>query len=152
MQSNSTKSSNPFGIYPNSGLIYLKEKLDRETKDKYEVTVGATDNGTPADTATAKVIITVMDANDNDPKFNKDSYDFSVEENLAVGAFVGKISAVDADYGTNAVIRYNFIPGNSTFRINPSTGKSNLLIHFLLVFDFVGNRFFFIFLRPAKGT
>lgn len=127
-KSNDSEDSDVFGIFPNSGLIYLKEKLDRETKSKYEVIVGVTDNGTPADTATAKVIVTVMDANDNDPKFSKDSYEFYVEENSAAGAFVGKISAVDSDFGPNALVKFSFVPGNSTFRINPSTGSSNFTL------------------------
>ncbi|KAK6642111.1 hypothetical protein RUM44_013834 [Polyplax serrata] len=118
----SSNDSNVFGIFPNSGLIYLKEKLDRETKSHYEILVGVTDNGTPADTATTKVLVTVLDANDNDPKFRKDSYEFHVEENSPVGTFVGKISATDADAGANALIKFSFIPGSLTFRINPSTG------------------------------
>lgn len=122
---NSTKGSEEvFGIFPNSGLIYLKQRLDREVKDRYVVVIGATDNGTPADTATARVIVTVMDTNDNDPRFTKEIYEFTVEENLSVGSFVGKVAAVDPDLGNNAVVRFSFIPGNSTFRINPATGKT----------------------------
>lgn len=123
----SSNDSNVFGIFPNSGLIYLKEKLDRETKSHYEILVGVTDNGTPADTATTKVLVTVLDANDNDPKFRKDSYEFHVEENSPVGTFVGKISATDADAGANALIKFSFIPGSLTFRINPSTGRKNFI-------------------------
>lgn len=113
-----------FGIFPNSGLIYLKENLDRETINKYDVLITATDNGTPPLTATCKILITVTDANDNDPKFQMDNYEFSIEENLPPNSPVGKISAVDLDYGQNSLIKYSFIPSNnSSFKINPTTGK-----------------------------
>lgn len=123
-------SEQVFGVFPNSGLIYLKQRLDREVKDRYVVIIGASDNGTPADTATARVVVTVVDANDNDPRFTKEIYEFTVEENLPVGSFVGKIAAVDPDLGNNALVRFSFIPGNSTFRINPSTGMHIFTIFF----------------------
>lgn len=87
----------------------------------------ATDNGTPSETATTKVTVSVLDANDNDPVFVKDSYEFYVEENLAGGAVVGKVSASDRDIGANAAIRYGLIPGNSSFHIDAINGKCSHL-------------------------
>lgn len=45
--------------------------LDRETRDRYVLTVVATDNGTPVSTASTTVTINVLDANDNSPSFSK---------------------------------------------------------------------------------
>lgn len=118
-----TDSSEIFGIFPNSGWIYLRGNLDREAADRYALVVAATDNGTPPETATTKVTVSVLDANDNDPVFVRDSYEFYVEENLAGGALVGAISASDRDAGANAAIRYGLIPGNSSFHIDPINGK-----------------------------
>lgn len=112
-----------FGIFPNSGWLYLKENLDREKKDRYVLTVAATDNGTPSETATTKVLIEVLDANDNDPIFDRESYEFGIEENLRRGTLVGKITAKDADAGVNSVVRYSLIPSNTSFQINSLTGK-----------------------------
>lgn len=112
-----------FGIFPNSGWIYLRGTLDREACDRYDLTVLASDNGTPSATATARVIINVMDANDNDPKFLRTAYEFSVEENLRRGAVVGVIQAKDADLDINAAIRYSLIPRNTSFQINPISGE-----------------------------
>ncbi|KAJ3658411.1 hypothetical protein Zmor_010149 [Zophobas morio] len=112
-----------FGIFPNSGWLYLKGSLDRESRDRYELTVSATDNGTPSQSATARVVILVSDTNDNDPRFVKDMYEFNVEENQRRGSVVGMIAATDEDIGDNAVIRYNLIPGNTSFQINPSSGE-----------------------------
>lgn len=116
-------SSDVFGIFPNSGWIYLRGNLDRETADRYSLTVAATDNGTPPETATTRVTVSVLDANDNDPVFARDSYEFYVEENLTGGAVVGKVSASDRDSGANAAIRYGLIPGNSSFHIDAINGE-----------------------------
>lgn len=97
--------------------------LDRETRDRYDLTVLASDNGTPSATATARVIINVMDSNDNDPKFLRSSYEFSIEENLRRGAVIGVIQAKDADLDINAAIRYSLIPSNTSFQINPISGE-----------------------------
>jgi protocadherin-16/23 len=112
-----------FGIFPNSGWLYLRQPLDRETKDHYMLTVAATDNGTPAGSATSRVSVNVMDANDNDPSFTREVYEFSVEENLARGAQVGIVDATDADLDANAAVRYSLIPSNTSFQINPLTGE-----------------------------
>jgi hypothetical protein len=65
----------------------------------------------------------VMDANDNDPKFLQQSYDFTIEENLRRGAVVGVIHAADDDSDINAEIRYSLIPSNNSFQINEITGE-----------------------------
>lgn len=127
-----------FGIFPNSGWIYLRNNLDRETQEHYTLTVAATDNGTPSQTAISRVQVTVLDANDNDPAFTKSSYEFSVEENLEKGAYVGVVKATDIDLGANAAIKYNLIPNNATFHINPITGKSRIANLFLLFLSIRG--------------
>lgn len=126
-------ASSLFGIFPNSGAIYLREELDRETKDRYVLRVLATDNGSPAGTATASVIVVVLDSNDNAPQFSSDSYEFTVRENLEAGALVGTIAATDRDLDNNASLRYGLIPANNSFQINPVTGKYKFLLFLLLI-------------------
>ncbi|KAK4886122.1 hypothetical protein RN001_002393 [Aquatica leii] len=124
--SNITSTTTPletFNIFPNSGWIYLRRNLDREQEDSHYFNVIATDNGTPSQTATAKVMVKVLDANDNDPLFNKDIYEFSIEENIRRGSFVGTVAATDADIGINAALRYYLIPSNTSFQINLITGE-----------------------------
>lgn len=101
----------------------MRASLDRETRDRYDITVEASDNGTPAASAITRVVISVLDANDNDPVFGRDSYLFAVEENLRRGAIIGTVAATDADVETNAAIRYSLIPSNTSFQVNPVTGK-----------------------------
>ncbi|KAG1676563.1 Protein dachsous [Nymphon striatum] len=112
-----------FGIFPNSGSIYLKQTLDREEQGRYELKVVATDNGSPIQSSTSSVIIKVLDTNDNDPHFAKRLYEFTVEENLSRGSHVGTMEATDKDLGNNASLRYSLIQNNSSFQINPITGE-----------------------------
>ena len=114
--------SDLFGIFPNSGSLYLKKSLDREMRDRYSLTVVATDNGLPPGSAAVSVHVFVIDANDNDPVFTRDVYQFTIEENLDKGALVGIVSATDKDLDTNAALRYTLLPGNGSFQLNPQTG------------------------------
>lgn len=113
----------PFRISPNTGWIYITQTLDRETTDRYALTVLATDNGSPAATTTSSVLVTVLDDNDNSPHFVKDFYAFHIVENLPSGTLVGTVTATDLDRGKNSLLRYAIVQHNSSFAIDPDTGK-----------------------------
>ncbi|KAG7213360.1 hypothetical protein KM043_002656 [Ampulex compressa] len=117
------QGSSAFRISPNTGWIYLAQTLDRETLDRHALTVLATDNGSPAATASASVLVTVLDDNDNDPHFEKDFYGFELLENLPSGTLVGSVSASDPDLGKNALLRYAVVQANSSFAVDPDTGE-----------------------------
>ncbi|XP_076655070.1 dachsous cadherin-related 1 [Halictus rubicundus] len=117
------QGSTAFRISPNTGWIYLAQTLDRETLDRHVLTVLATDNGSPAATASASVLVTVRDDNDNDPRFEKDFYGFELLENLPSGTLVGSVSASDPDLDKNALLRYAVVQANSSFAVDPDTGE-----------------------------
>ncbi|XP_055386024.1 protein dachsous [Condylostylus longicornis] len=121
--SNTNEGKEVFGIFPNSGWIYLRKKLDRETCDRFELTVMAIDNGSPSANTTTRVIINILDTNDNDPEFSQESYELYIDENMNRGAIVGKVSAFDRDLDINAAIRYSLIPSNTSLQINSLTGE-----------------------------
>lgn len=112
-----------FGVSPNSGWIYLRRHLDRETTTGYTLKVTASDNGSIRNWASVTVRVTVSDANDNDPQFTRDAYEFAVEENKPQGTIFGTVHATDKDADNNAALRYSLIPGNSSFQINPFSGE-----------------------------
>lgn len=58
------------------------QPLDRETTDSYRISVEATDGKNPS---TKVLPITILDVNDNAPKFSKTSYSGSIEENKIGG-------------------------------------------------------------------
>ncbi|KAL3874013.1 hypothetical protein ACJMK2_037082 [Sinanodonta woodiana] len=65
----------------------------------------ATDRG--GLTATATLSITINEINDNTPKFEADRYTFNVYRGSAIGLMIGRVSATDADIGTNGEIVYS---------------------------------------------
>ena len=52
-----------------SGIIKTNIVLDREIRDSYALTVTATDEGSPPNTGYTKVIVKIIDINDNQPQF-----------------------------------------------------------------------------------
>ncbi|EFN78559.1 Protein dachsous [Harpegnathos saltator] len=117
------QGSPAFRINPNTGWIYLVQNLDRETVDRITLTVFAADNGSPAATANASVLVKVLDDNDNDPRFEKDFYGFKLLENLPSGTLVGSVNATDPDLDKNSLLRYSVVQSNSSFAVDPDTGK-----------------------------
>ena len=110
--------------------LLLLNRLDRETKESYSVTVRAIDGGSPPQTGTLHVNITVVDMNDNNPKFTKPLYIFNVAENVDVGSAIAEVSASDADSGENGRITYKLDcvrNKNSTFDIDSTTGKIKIV-------------------------
>ena len=96
-----------------TGRVTIVSSLDRETRQKYTLTIRAQDDGQPAKSSTATLTITVTDINDNKPTFGRDSYSFKIAENNAKNALVGKLGqATDEDAGDNAKIVYSIVNGN----------------------------------------
>ncbi|XP_014680392.1 PREDICTED: protocadherin gamma-B4-like, partial [Priapulus caudatus] len=57
----------------------------------------AIDHGVPPLNSTVPVTIYVEDVNDNSPIFNPDAYEVVVDETVAAGTHITRVSATDAD-------------------------------------------------------
>lgn len=110
-----------FGLRP-SGWIYIRQMLDREQQEVYQLGVTATDQGNPPKSSSANVLVNVDDSNDNDPKFIQKQYIFLVSENQGNRTYVGQVSATDSDAGVNAKIVYSFVSASSPFVVDSDTG------------------------------
>ncbi|GAA40948.2 Protocadherin-7 [Clonorchis sinensis] len=89
-----------------TGALYSKVRFDREEQDVVNFTVTATDGGIPPRNASIHVVVSVVDKNDNPPKFDQDLYEFELFENTSVGATIFELKATDRDVGFNAEIVY----------------------------------------------
>ena len=87
-----------FKINGASGLISTQRPLDRESKDKYQLTISARDGGSPQQSNSVIVDINVGDVNDNDPEFYG-STRFNVVENAGRGTYVNQVQTRDRDSG-----------------------------------------------------
>lgn len=97
---------------PSFNIVRVNGVLDREEISKYNLTVVATDKGSPPRTATAYLIIHVNDVNDHEPVFEKSEYSAVLSELAPSGTYVASITATDEDTGVNAQIFYDFVSGN----------------------------------------
>ncbi|XP_055907965.1 cadherin-89D [Eupeodes corollae] len=128
-------SAGAFLIDSRSGWITVREHrlLDREARKSIGLIVEAIEKNPSYDElnqegpSSVQVQITLLDSNDNTPKFEKGNlYEFKVQSNAAVGTLIGKVMAYDPDEGRNGVVLYElqrpkgsgFIP----FRLDPQTG------------------------------
>ncbi|KAL8587634.1 hypothetical protein ACOMHN_045323 [Nucella lapillus] len=104
--------------------IQVKGSLDRETIPQYNLTLKAVDKGSPPRSSTAYLIITVNDANDHAPVFQKEEYYAKLSELAIPGSFVAGVKAVDEDSGPNSQLTYTILAGNDQgwFTIDDATG------------------------------
>ncbi|XP_068596746.1 protocadherin Fat 4 [Brachionichthys hirsutus] len=112
---------NRFSINRATGEIRTTRPLDREKAAQYSLKVKATDRGLPPKNTAVKVIIGVLDVNDNAPRFSK-IFSATVAENAPVGYTVTRVTTTDEDAGSNAVSRYSIADTSLPFSINPNTG------------------------------
>ncbi|XP_051936491.1 protocadherin alpha-C2-like isoform X2 [Hippocampus zosterae] len=127
--------SQHFGIEVQTGRdgskfaeLILKETLNREEHAVHNLMLNAIDGGKPARSGTAKIIVQVLDTNDNSPLFDKSIYSVKIMENAPIGSLVIDLNATDLDEGSNSDLSYSYSlytpeKTQQTFNLNPSTGE-----------------------------
>lgn len=83
--------ANWFSIDPRTGLITTRAHVDCETDPVPQLTVVATDGGTPRLSSSATVLVTIHDVNDNEPIFDQTFYNVTVPENEQIGHCILKV-------------------------------------------------------------
>ncbi|XP_008304405.1 protocadherin Fat 2 [Stegastes partitus] len=114
-----------FDVDPKTGVISTLSALDREDKQEHSIEVIVSDNGSPSLRSTATVVIRVLDANDNRPKFTDKLFHVKLpQQRLHAGKQeVCRMVARDDDEGENAVVTYKLQDGrDERFEIDPVTG------------------------------
>ncbi|XP_042547883.1 protocadherin gamma-A5 isoform X10 [Dipodomys spectabilis] len=88
--------------------LVLEQPLDREKEATHNLLLTALDGGDPVHSSTTLIHVTVLDANDNAPRFSRSEYRVSVPENIPVGTQLLTLTATDADEGINGKVTYSF--------------------------------------------
>ncbi|XP_022254266.1 cadherin-23-like [Limulus polyphemus] len=114
-----------FQISEKSGIMTLRQELDRETQRIYELRVEAFDMGEPTSLSTdLDLKVYVTDVNDYAPEFTQDIDHVTFTENLPAGQEKFKLTATidkDDDDGVSKPIPCYFIVGgneNGNFRLD----------------------------------
>ncbi len=132
----------PFKLVPSIKNYYslvTTGELDRELLSDYNITITATDEGSPPLSSTKNIHLTVADVNDNPPVFQEQSYRAHVQENNKPGSSICSVSATDPDWRQNGTVVYSLLssdlngaPVSSFLSVNGDTG----VIHAVRSFDY----------------
>ncbi|KAG7999328.1 Protocadherin gamma-C3, partial [Nibea albiflora] len=82
-------------------------QLDRELVSDYNITISATDEGSPPLSSSKTVQLSVADINDNPPVFEEQSYSAYVTENNKPGSTLCSVTARDPDWRQNGTVIYS---------------------------------------------
>ncbi|XP_047209251.1 protocadherin gamma-A12-like isoform X23 [Girardinichthys multiradiatus] len=132
----------PFKLVPSIKNYYslvTTGQLDRELVSDYNITITATDEGSPPLSSSKTVQLSVADINDNPPVFEEQSYSAYVSENNKPGSTLCSVTARDPDWRQNGTVIYSLLPGevngasvSSYLSVNGDTG----VIHAVRSFDY----------------
>ena len=132
----------PFKLVPSIQNYYslvTTASLDREFMSEYNITITATDEGSPPLSSVKNVLITVADVNDNPPAFEEQFYRAHVSENNKPSLSICTVKATDPDWRQNGTVSYSLVtsevsgPSVTTYlSINGDTG----VIHSVRSFDY----------------
>ncbi|NWQ81248.1 PCDC2 protein, partial [Columbina picui] len=103
----------PFTLnsFKNSYTLITQGKLDHEKAAAYNITVTATDSGSPPLSSQKVIHVEISDINDNPPRFEEPVYSVYIPENNPLGALMCTIKATDPDVAENAYVSYSLLDG-----------------------------------------
>ncbi|KAM4554674.1 protocadherin gamma-A12-like isoform 37-T37 [Odontesthes bonariensis] len=132
----------PFKLVPSIKNYYslvTTGQLDRELVPDYNITITATDEGSPPLSSSKTVQLSVADINDNPPVFEEQTYSAYVSEKNKPGSTLCSVTARDPDWRQNGTVIYSLLPGevngapvSSYLSVNGDTG----VIHAVRSFDY----------------
>uniref|UniRef100_A0A3Q4MGH4 Cadherin domain-containing protein n=1 Tax=Neolamprologus brichardi TaxID=32507 RepID=A0A3Q4MGH4_NEOBR len=120
---------NIFQIDEHTGLLTVKGTIDFEEHPAFEIRVQASDKGSPQMTAQCKVLIEVVDLNDNSPEISVTTLSNTVKEDAKIGTAIALVSVVDRDGGKNGIVHCD-IKSESPFKL-----QTNYKNYYSLVVD-----------------
>ncbi|XP_066572825.1 protocadherin gamma-A11 isoform X13 [Amia ocellicauda] len=128
--------------------------LDREEVSEYNITITATDKGTPPLSSSQVLTVKISDVNDNAPVFENKPYNAHVMENNSPGLSIFTVKASDSDWNQNARVSYslsgteiNGTPVSAYISVNSDTG----VIYAVRSLDFEFIKHFTINVRAQDG-
>ncbi|XP_058065887.1 protocadherin-like wing polarity protein stan [Anopheles bellator] len=113
-----------FSIDSMSGDVSLVKPLDYESVRSYRLVIRAQDGGSPSRSNTTQLLVNVLDANDNAPRFYTSQFQEAVLESVPVGYNIVRVQAYDADEGANSDITYSILNRDEgmPLAVDPRTG------------------------------
>ncbi|XP_062333201.1 protocadherin gamma-A11-like isoform X15 [Osmerus eperlanus] len=120
-------------------ILVTDSELDRERASEYNITVTCSDEGVPSLSSSVTLTLHISDVNDNDPVFERSSYEAYIIENNTPGLSIFTVKARDADWNQNARVSYiledssvNGVPVSSYVSVSADRG----VVHAVRSFDY----------------
>ncbi|XP_015489017.1 cadherin-23 isoform X2 [Parus major] len=113
------EASRFFAVESVTGVVWLRQPLDRETKSEFTVEFSVSDS---QGVIKGTVNIQVGDVNDNAPQFHNQPYSVRIPENTPVGTPIFIVNATDPDLGAGGSVLYSFQPPSNFFAIDSGRG------------------------------
>ncbi|XP_023698592.2 protocadherin alpha-3-like [Paramormyrops kingsleyae] len=98
------KASDKFIVNPDTGAVMVKGNIDYEENSALEIRVQAKDKGLSPRSTHSKLLIEVIDVNDNAPEILVTSLTSIIREDAKVGTAVALITVSDRDGGKNGIV------------------------------------------------
>ncbi|XP_041707867.1 protocadherin-18 isoform X3 [Coregonus clupeaformis] len=129
----SPKILETFKMNPENGQITLIKKVDYETTSSYELDVQAQDLGPNSIPGLCKIVIKVVDVNDNKPEINinlmtpgKEEVAY-ISEGAPVDTFIALVRVDDSDAGLNGDVVCR-LHGHGHFRLQKTYEKNYMIL------------------------
>ncbi|XP_068451258.1 protocadherin-18b isoform X2 [Clinocottus analis] len=129
----SPKILETFKINPESGHITLIKKVDYESTASYELDVQAQDLGPNSIPGLCKIVVKVVDVNDNKPEINinlmtpgKEEVAY-ISEGAPVDTFIALVRVDDSDAGLNGEVLCR-LHGHGHFRLQKTHEKNYMIL------------------------
>ena len=129
----SPKILETFKINPDNGQITLIKKVDYEQTPSYEIDVQAQDMGPNSIAGNCKIIIKVVDVNDNKPKINinlmtqgKEAVAY-ISEAAPLDTFIALVRVDDIDSGLNGEVVCR-LHGHGHFKLQKTHEKNYMIL------------------------
>ncbi|XP_067104236.1 protocadherin alpha-13-like [Osmerus mordax] len=108
-----------FLLDENTGVIRVKGPIDFEEVDIFRFNIQASDRGQPPLSTDCRVIVKIIDVNDNKPEIEVTSLSNTISEHSEPGSVISLISVTDKDFGINGKV-ISTISENVPFELKPS--------------------------------
>ncbi|XP_076994077.1 protocadherin alpha-1-like [Tamandua tetradactyla] len=99
-----------FKIDSSSGEITLNDRLDYEETKSYEIPIKAVDKGSPPMSNHCKVLVKVLDVNDNAPELGITSLSLPIREDAPLGTVIALVTVSDRDSDANGQVTCTLTP------------------------------------------
>ncbi|XP_035377178.1 protocadherin alpha-8-like isoform X3 [Electrophorus electricus] len=111
--------ANAFSINSETGDIIINSNIDYERENAIEIRVQAKDGGQKPRAAHCKVLVEIIDINDNTPEISITSLVNTVREDVQIDTPVGMVTVIDKDSGKNGQVKLKIL-GSVPFKIESS--------------------------------